>query len=452
MTETSHGKETLEFGKQIFSEIDKSQPSAFNQNYWSGRIMEWSMTQPEFKTNMFRLIDVLPALKNSTAIAQHVNEYLGKVGAHIHSLAEWGLNVKPHSVRAIFTALLVKKGVKQMASQFIAGALPQDAHRALRRIRRSNMSFTVDLLGEYCLCEKEAEQYLKRYLDALENFGENVPRWKSAKPIIPGHPGELSPVCISVKLTALYSQCGPLNFDRSVRVLTERLTRIVRQAKKYNALIYIDAEDTANNPIIYETFRNVFGSEEFKDFPYPGIVIQAYARDSETILYEMIDFAKSRGAPIAVRLVKGAYWDHETIMSAQNNWPSPLFSVKESSDANFEKLSRIMIDNVQHCLPAFGSHNIRSLSHACCYAKQKGLEKKDLEIQVLYGMAEPIARAFMGQGYLVRFYVALGEMIPGMGYLVRRLLENTSNESFLRHTFFDESNVEQLLMEPRLQD
>jgi RHH-type proline utilization regulon transcriptional repressor/proline dehydrogenase/delta 1-pyrroline-5-carboxylate dehydrogenase len=102
-------------------------------------------------------------------------------------------------------------------------------------------------------------------------------------------------------------------------------------------------------------------------------------------------------------------------------------------------------------LPAFGSHNIRSLSHACCYAEHIGLSPRDFEIQVLYGMAEPIAEAFMKRGYLVRMYVPLGELLPGMGYLVRRLLENTSNESFLKHTFFDSDEVSTLLREPHMQ-
>jgi RHH-type proline utilization regulon transcriptional repressor/proline dehydrogenase/delta 1-pyrroline-5-carboxylate dehydrogenase len=132
----------------------------------------------------------------------------------------------------------------------------------------------------------------------------------------------------------------------------------------------------------------------------------------------------------------------------QNNWPSPLFSKKESSDANFEDLSRILLENTATCLPAFASHNVRSLAHACCLAEELGVSKTSFELQMLFGMAEPIARAFSAQGYLTRLYVPLGEMLPGMGYLVRRLLENTSNESFLRHTFFDENQIDDLLAKP----
>ncbi|RMG44979.1 MAG: hypothetical protein D6719_00895 [Candidatus Dadabacteria bacterium] len=438
----------LSFGRDIFSQIGKEQPSAFNKNFWAGRIMEWAMTRPEFKINMFRLVDVLPALRNSRAVAAHVNEYLGTVAKDLHGLAEWGLNVKPDSIRAKLTAAIVRKSVKEMANQFIAGETPKTALKALRRLRKQKTAFTVDLLGEYSVSEKEAEQYMQRYLEALEILSDEVRKWPESAPIIEGHPGETTPVCVSVKLTALYSQSSPLNFKRSVSILSERLARIASKAKEKEASLYIDAEDYASNPIILEVFKNVFSSREFLDFPYPGIVVQAYAKESRQVMEDIIAFAKKRNNPLAVRLVKGAYWDMETVLSSQRNWPSPLFAKKSTTDANYELLSRILIDNHKICLPAFGSHNIRSLSHACCYAKASGLTERDFELQMLYGMAEPIGRAFAARGYLVRFYVPLGEMIPGMGYLVRRLLENTSNESFLRHTFFDSEEIDRLLAEP----
>lgn len=441
-------QEIIEFGRSVFKAIGQEQPSTFNKNFWTGKIMEWSMSKPEFKVNMFRLVDVLPTLRNSAAVASHVNEYLGKIGGEVSGLVEWGVNLKPNSIRAKITSALVKKSVEQMAQQFIAGENPKDALKQLKRIRSEKLAFTADLLGEFSLSEKEANQYVNRYLEALDVFGAEIPSWNVAKPIIEGHPGESSALCISVKLTALYSQCSALNFDRSVSVLTERLSQIARKAASVKAIVYVDAEDSGNNPIIYETFKQVFGSSEFKSFSYPGIVIQAYSKSAEKTVLEMLEFAKTRGAPIAIRLVKGAYWDHETILSAQNNWESPLFKHKATTDANYEKLSRLLIDNRQYCLPAFGSHNVRSLAHACCYAKSQGLKASEFELQMLFGMAEPIAKAFSAFGYLTRLYVPLGEMLPGMGYLVRRLLENTSNESFLRHTFFDSHQIDALLAKP----
>jgi RHH-type proline utilization regulon transcriptional repressor/proline dehydrogenase/delta 1-pyrroline-5-carboxylate dehydrogenase len=446
---SSLNERIVQFGRQIFSQLEESNPSTFNTKYWNGKLMEWSMRRPEFKVNLFRLVDVLPTLRSSQAVAEHVREYLGDAADQLHPALGWAMGLSKHSVGASLTSFFVKQGVQQMASMFIAGKSPEDALPVLQRLRRQRYAFTVDLLGEFCVCEQEALEYQNRYLQALENFGANVPKWPEGRAIMPDHPGELSPVCISVKLSALYSQTSVLNFDRSVAVLSERLAEVTRRAKKHKALLYVDAEDTGNNALIYEAFKRVFSSPEFVDFPYPGIVIQAYSKTSSARVDEMLEFARKRGSPIAVRLVKGAYWDHERVVSAQNYWDFPLWSVKESSDAQFEHLTRVLLDNHEVCLPAFGSHNIRSLSHACCYAQDRGLSPKDFEVQVLYGMADPIAHAFSSQGYLVRMYVPLGDLIPGMGYLVRRLLENTSNESFLRHSFFDAHEVSNLLKAPQ---
>jgi RHH-type proline utilization regulon transcriptional repressor/proline dehydrogenase/delta 1-pyrroline-5-carboxylate dehydrogenase len=441
----------IEMGRHVFADLGDTNPSLLDPRYLNSLLMRWSMSQPEFKVNLFRLVDVLPTLQSNQAIAEHVREYLIPPATKMHPSLGWFIGLCKNPVLANVAALMVRQGVKQMASMFIAGNSPTSALPVLRRLRAERYSFTVDLLGEFCVCEKEAKEYQDRYLDAIETFGATIPTWKEGKPILEGHPGETSPVCVSVKLSALYSQTSVLNFDRSVSVLSERLAEIARRVKYQGALMYVDAEDSGNNAIIYEAFKRVFGAQEFLDIPYPGIVIQAYAKNSEARVDEMLAFARERGAPIAIRLVKGAYWDFERVVSSQNDWDFSLWTKKESSDAHYEYLTRKLLDNRALCLPAFGSHNIRSLSHACCYAESIGLSNKDFEIQVLYGMAEPIANAFMKRGYLVRMYVPLGELLPGMGYLVRRLLENTSNESFLRHTFFDEDEVSTLLKEPHLQ-
>ena len=442
-------KKIISFGRGVFADLEDTEQSPLSMRYWNARLMQWSMSMPDFKVNLFRLVDVLPTLRTPEAVGEHVRQYLTEAAGRLHPSMGWLVGLSDSALGQALTSFLVTRGVRQMAGLFIAGSGPREALKPLRRMRRNGYCFTVDLLGEFCVCEREALEYQSRYIDALETFGEQIPAWREAAPLMPGHPGELSPVCISVKLSALYSQTSALNFKRSVEILSDRLAEVARAAQRRGALMYVDAEDSGNNPIIYESFKRVFSSPEFASMPYPGIVIQAYSKSAEARVSEMLEFARSRGAPIAIRLVKGAYWDLERVLSAQNDWDFPLWTRKESSDACFEHLSRVLLDNSAHCLPAFGSHNIRSLSHACCYAEQRGLTPKDFEIQVLYGMAEPIAQAFKSRGYLTRMYVPLGELLPGMGYLVRRLLENTSNESFLRHTFFDAEEVSTLLRQPR---
>src|SRR5262249_54005741 len=197
-----------------------------------------------------------------------------------------------------------------------------------------------------------------------------------------------------------------------------------------------------------ELFKTVFTEEEFRDWPHAGIVIQAYLQDSEADLRDLIEWGRSRGTRFAVRLVKGAYWDYETAKSRQNGWNCPVYLQKPESDANFETLTRLLLENESTVTSAFGSHNVRSIAHAQAFAEGLGIDCSRFEVQLLYGMAGPIKRALVDMGYRVREYSPVGELLPGMSYLVRRLLENTSNEGFLRAKFSENVSEEELLRDP----
>src|SRR5205814_7637339 len=132
------------------------------------------------------------------------------------------------------------------------------------------------------------------------------------------------------------------------------------------------------------------------------------------------------------RLIKGAYWDFETVVCAQEGWPLPVFAHKWQTDRNSEKLTLFLLEHHAWLRPAFGSHNIRSLAHALAAAQLMGVPDRACEIQMLYGMADPIKDALVRLGQRVRVYTPYGQLLPGMAYLVRRLLENTANTSFLR--------------------
>ena len=413
------------------------------------RIFQLSTHYPDVKAALLRLVDVLPVIQNQQELAQHISEYLTPtLKKHSRTLASI-VNLSCGPRLGNYSARIARWVVTRMARRFIAGENGQAALVKLQSLRASSLAFTVDLLGEYSVGEPEALQYLERYQEVMSTLAEATKTWPQSQALIPGHLGELSPICISIKLSALYSQCDVLNLNRSVDILSERLTALAQQAHSIGATLYVDAEDSATNQIIYRTFIKVFSQAKLRSIAYPGIVVQAYSREAANTLDKLLSFAKSRGTPIAVRLVKGAYWDSETIVAQQNGLPSPLFHRKQSSDANFESLSRFLIDNHEYLYPAFGSHNVRSLTYACCYAEQRGLSNCDFELQMLYGMAGPLAQAFVDRGYLVRLYVALGQLLPGMGYLVRRLLENTSNESFLRAAFVSPQRSTFLLRRPQ---
>ena len=143
--------------------------------------------------------------------------------------------------------------------------------------------------------------------------------------------------------------------------------------------------------------------------------------------------ARARGTPIVVRLVKGAYWDEETVLARQESRQSPVFLAKAATDASFERCTERLLAAWPHLRPAFGTHNPRSIVQAMVRAETAGVPNDLVEFQMLYGMAEGLRKAVHAAGYRTRVYVPVGAIIPGMAYLVRRLLENTSNQSWFMH-------------------
>ena len=242
---------------------------------------------------------------------------------------------------------------------------------------------------------------------------------------------------------------NPADPADAIAHLAPRLRPILRRAKELGAFINFDMESYAHKNATLELFRTLFTEPEFRDWPHAGIVIQAYLRDAETDLRDLIAWGQARGTRFTVRLVKGAYWDYEKIKSTQNGWVIPVWLQKPESDANFERLTRILLENESIVTSAFGSHNVRSIAYAQALAEELRIDRSRFEFQLLYGMAGPIKRALVDVGYRVREYSPVGELLPGMSYLVRRLLENTSNEGFLRAKFSEHISATQLLRDPR---
>jgi RHH-type proline utilization regulon transcriptional repressor/proline dehydrogenase/delta 1-pyrroline-5-carboxylate dehydrogenase len=316
----------------------------------------------------------------------------------------------------------------------------------LRKRHAQKIGFTVDLLGEGVVSEAQANEYAARYLDLLEKLAHETKDWTD--PL--GRNSELFPVVnLSVKISALYSQINPADPADAIAHLAPKLRPLLRRARELGAFINFDMESYAHKNITLELFKTIFTEEEFKDWPHAGIVIQAYLRDSEADLRDLIEWGRARGTRFAVRLVKGAYWDYETTKSRQNGSRSPVFLEKAESDANFEALTRVLFDNESIVTAAFGSHNVRSIAHAQALADELGIDPSRFEFQLLYGMGGPIKRALVEMGYRVREYCPVGELLPGMAYLVRRLLENTSNEGFLRAKFAENVSSQELLRDPR---
>jgi RHH-type proline utilization regulon transcriptional repressor/proline dehydrogenase/delta 1-pyrroline-5-carboxylate dehydrogenase len=178
---------------------------------------------------------------------------------------------------------------------------------------------------------------------------------------------------------------------------------------------------------------NLLDEPEFAEGPSAGLVLQAYLRDSPDQLDQILAWTQRtrRRPPLTVRLVKGAYWDHELVEARQHGWPTPVFEDKRECDRNFETLTRRLLEARPAVRVAVASHNLRSVAHAIAFNRLLSGEDGDLELQVLRGLGDDLQTALARGGFRVRTYCPIGDLVAGMAYLVRRLLENTSNESFL---------------------
>jgi RHH-type transcriptional regulator, proline utilization regulon repressor / proline dehydrogenase / delta 1-pyrroline-5-carboxylate dehydrogenase len=423
-----------------------------DQMRWDDKLLGWAMANPGLRVQLFRFIDCLPSLQSKAEIARHLQEYLGDESVELPAALKGLLSfANPDSLPGQAAATTVSTAVETLARKYIAGENIKQVIKAIEQLRKEKMAFTVDLLGEAVVTEVEAQSYLDRYLDLMAQLTEAAQRW-SRVPQIDEADGEPLPrVQVSVKLTAFYSQFDPLDAQGSQQRVTERIRTLLRRAEALGAAVHFDMEQYAYKDLTIAILQELLMEEEFRDRTDIGVTLQAYLRDTEQDLRSWVDWAKRRGRPITVRLVKGAYWDQETIKATQHEWDVPVFSRKSSTDYAFENLTRILLENHEYLHAAIGSHNVRSQALAIAIARELKIPPRRIELQVLYGMADKLAKVLVNQGFRVRVYCPYGELIPGMAYLIRRLLENTANTSFLRQNL-EERPIEELLAPPVMED
>ena len=441
--------ETLQLGRELWAALDDRRPTIFDRRWWLDHLLEWAMSDPSVKVQMFRFVDVLPTLKSSESIARHLQEYFENVQSHLPLAARLALEVAdPDSLLGKALAVNARNNVRKMAERFIAGSNPEQVFQSVGRLRRQGLAFTLDLLGEAVISEPEAEAYQRAYLDLLANLAPQTEKWADSDQLDRDDSGFIPRCQVSLKLSALYSQFKPIDPVRSSEAVKARLRPILLAARENESYVHIDMEQASYKGLTQQIFREVLMEDEFRDWSDVGIVIQAYLADSEADLLSFREWVEQRGTPISIRLVKGAYWDYETIHAEYRGWKAPVFRQKWQSDANFEKLTRKLFEERAWLRPQIASHNLRSLAHAITCAKQMDIPKEAWEIQMLYGMAEEQAGLFAERGHRVRIYTPFGDLLPGMAYLVRRLLENSSNDSFLKHAYDRDLSIEELLQNP----
>ena len=441
----------IERGRQFFASIKGETPSIFDKEHWIGKVMDRIMKSEDFKVQMFRFIDVFPCLTADKSLTNHIREYFAADSQDVPAILKWGAKSTSFGGKLGAAVLnrAIRMNIRNMAKQFIVGEKAGEALKNMEELRRQGFALVVDILGEATVSEYEAEEYVDTYLKLLDAMKDVCGKWTPLKGN-GGSPeldwGHAPKVNVAVKPTTLYSQTNPRDFEGSVVGIMDRMKRIMDKVIELEGFLCIDMESYKFKDITLELYRRM--RLEYCDYPHFGIVLQSYLRDTDRDLEGLLAWSQKNHLPISVRLVKGAYWDYETVIAKLNYWKVPVWTLKAETDAAFERHVRKILEHHEHCHLACGSHNIRSIASVMEHAQALGVPDDRYEFQVLYGMAEPVRKGLLNVAKRLRLYCPYGEMVPGMAYLVRRLLENTANESFLRQSFAEDTEAEKLLEDP----
>lgn len=437
---------TQELGRDLFARLDAHAPSSVQR--LQDRLMVLLMEDESLRNRLLRFVDTLAALppeRSGRKAAALLREYLRGDFRHVPTPLRAALAaVRSPLIPAPLIAAAATLGARLIASRFIVRGRAGGVERALTGLETDGRYPSFDLLGEAVLSEPEALRYRRGYLDLLTQLGRHP---MAGRRTAGGRPA----LEISLKLSALTPQFNVADPEGTLRRLRPALEEVCEAAARARGIgVTVDAEQYAYRELTWYVLRRVFGpGEPLGDWPDIGMVVQAYLADAASHARDVRDFASTRGVPFRVRLVKGAYWDQEVIVAEQAGWPVPVHRDKTATDLTFEATIRLLLERDSHVRLAVASHNIRAHAYAEAVREVRGLPEGAVEHQTLYKTLEGLSRGLHGMGWPARDYVPVGELIPGMAYLVRRILENTSQVGFLTRSRLHEEAGE-LLRPPRL--
>lgn len=421
--------EVLAIGRRIAAALPSSHRP---MKALDDKAMDVASHDAELRAALFRFVDVVPACRSLDDLASHLTGFLDEVGDRPMPL---DVAVRMGNSKAGRAAIgsAAAAGVRHMAHRFIVGETPHDAEKIMRSLWDDGVATSVDLLGEATITSAEADRYAERCAQALDSLAEVYAKLPSRPDLESDSMGPIPRGNLSVKISALTPLLRPDAPQLGKDDAAPRLRELLRRARERDAHLHIDMESFDSREAITDLVLEILSEDEFRQGPSAGLVLQAYLVDSPVTCDQIVGWARQadRAHPLFVRLVKGAYWDHEVVEAKQHGWEAPVFEVKADCDRNFEALTVRLLEARPFVRPAIASHNLRSVAYAIAVNRATGADPRDVEFQVLRGLGDELQHALAKEGYRVRTYCPVGDLVAGMAYLVRRLLENTSNEGFL---------------------
>ncbi|WP_391091719.1 bifunctional proline dehydrogenase/L-glutamate gamma-semialdehyde dehydrogenase PutA [Vibrio sp. NH-UV-68] len=328
------------------------------------------------------------------------------------------------------------QAMKVMGHQFVLGRSIAEAQKNGKAMRDKGFTYSYDMLGEAALTTADANKYFKDYLMAIEAVGRDTYAFdKSPAP------------SVSIKLSALHPRYEVANEARVLTELYDTLQQLLRRAVELDVAITIDAEEADRLELSLRLFEKVYRSELVKGWGKFGLVIQAYSKRALPVLVWLNRLAKEQGDLIPLRLVKGAYWDSEIKWSQQAGYANyPVYTRKEATDVAYLACARFLLsDHVRgNIFPQFASHNAQTVTSIAVMATHK-----DFEFQRLHGMGDSLYNhAMSAYQQSVRIYAPVGSHKDLLPYLVRRLLENGANSSFVHRLVDARCPIDSLTQHP----
>ncbi|WP_417067130.1 bifunctional proline dehydrogenase/L-glutamate gamma-semialdehyde dehydrogenase PutA [Niveibacterium terrae] len=384
--------------------------------------------------------------------------HLGEGRSLFVNAASWGLALTGHlvSINAepelgnALTRVIARCGepvirkamqvaMQRMGHQFVIGRTMDQALAVSRSREARGYAYSYDMLGEAATTTADAERYTRDYLSAIHAIGR-----ASAGRGVQGGPG------ISVKLSALHPRYSRAQHERVMAELLPRLKSVLVLAKQYDIGVNIDAEEADRLELSLDLVEALIRDPDLAGWTGLGIVVQAYQKRCPAVIDYLIELARENEREIMIRLVKGAYWDYEVKRAQQEGFSDyPVYTRKAHSDLSYLACAARLLDAAPLVYPQFATHNAQTLAAVHAMADERGVER--YEFQCLHGMGEPLYNNVVGPrnlGKTSRVYAPVGSYETLLPYLVRRLLENGSNNSFVNRIVDESVAVDELIENP----
>ena len=332
--------------------------------------------------------------------------------------------------------MAIIKSMQILGKQFVTGVTMQEALQNIKPRYEKGFTFSFDMLGEAAMTEADAQRYFNDYLHAIEEVGKDA----AGRTIYNGN-------SVSVKLSAIHPKYSRAKYDRTINELYPRLKELFLLAKKYNISINIDAEEASRLELSLDLVEKLLDEPELQGYKGIGFVVQAYSKRCPFVLDYLINLAREKQSYLMIRLVKGAYWDSEIKWAQADGLDDfPLYTRKNHTDISYIVCAKKLFAAQDVIYPQFATHNVQTM----CTIHELG-QDKNFEFQCLHGMGETLYDNIVGKENLnrqVRVYAPVGTHATLLAYLVRRLLENGANSSFVHQLVDENIPVEQLVTPP----